>query len=312
MRRAFTLVELLVVIAIIGILIALLLPAVQAAREAARRAQCANHLKQIGLALHNCENTYRILPPLCVNSITSPGTNWSTSALLIPGPYQGKVGFTVFDHLLPFVEQQPLYDGSLGKVHNTVGGKQVVSHVIPTYLCPSARDGSATTGMGATTNGGANGWAVGNYSANYFCFGDPTHKTTEGASRVPAHFPDGMSNVVFFTERYGTCSTSGVANSATTYGNLWSDSNTVWRPVFCINSYAQTPTTDKYEPCLKFQVAPQWLTQCESRRAQSPHTSGIHVCLGDGSVRFLSESMADNVWAMACDPQDGATLPADW
>lgn len=314
-RSGFTLVELLVVIAIIGLLVALLLPAVQAARESARRIQCADHLKQIGLATHACENTYKVLPPLAVNGITAPGTNMSTSALLVDGPYKGLVGFTVFDHLLPFIEQQPLYDASRGKVHNDVGGKQLVACVIPAYICPSAQDGSVGANhMGATTNGGANGWAVGYYCANYFCFGDSTKQTTEGAHRMPAAFPDGLSQIIFFTERYGTCTTSGTANSPTTYGNLWSDSNTVWRPTFCINNYAQTPAamTSPYEPCLKFQVSPKWLTECESRRAQSPHATGIQVCLGDASVRFVAGSVRDTIWAAACDPRDGEAVPSEW
>src|SRR5437764_2297550 len=89
--RAFTLVELLVVIAIIGVLVALLLPAVQTAREAARRMQCANNLKQIGLAFHNYESSFKVLPP----ETMCPGT--------------GAHGPTAFVHILPQIEQSGIY-----------------------------------------------------------------------------------------------------------------------------------------------------------------------------------------------------------
>ena len=100
-RRAFTLVELLVVIAIIGILIALLLPAVQAAREAARRSQCANNLKQIGLALLNYEDAFKTLPPSVVYGC--PGDRTTATAEI---PYH----HTWITRILPFLEQQALYD----------------------------------------------------------------------------------------------------------------------------------------------------------------------------------------------------------
>src|SRR6056297_1989157 len=88
-RHAFTLVELLVVIAIIGVLVGLLLPAVQAAREAARRMSCSNNLKQVGLAIHNYESTYKILPPAW--SDTPDGNGWSMQARILPFIEQGGI-----------------------------------------------------------------------------------------------------------------------------------------------------------------------------------------------------------------------------
>src|SRR5262249_55458612 len=107
---------------------------------------------------------------------------------------------------------------------------------------------------------------------------------------------------------------------------LWSDSNSTWRAVFCVNDIsqeAQTPSataTGLSGPnlvsfgsrCLMFQVQPNWLNTCIPWQAQSPHAGGINVCLGDGSVRFLSAGMSVTTWQNACDPQDGGPLGGDW
>lgn len=304
-RGGFTLVELLVVIAIIGVLVALLLPAVQAAREAARRSQCQNHLKQHGLSLHNFDDSYKQYP-----SMVAPS---SSTALTVQEKFRGAVGFTFFDWLLPYIEQRPLYDGSRMNVNTLIAGTQVYTKVIKVHLCPS--ETSSPKGMGATTNGRADLWSVNNYAGNYFVLGNPDGTTTidcrEGVSRA-AKLIDGTSNTVVFTERYGTCGNSGVANAASTYGNLWSDSNSVWRPVFCINASSKEPTVlaagAAYPPCPKFQVTPHWLRNCDSIRPQSPHPAGIGVCMADGSVKFVTGSIDDAVWYGACNPIDGAPL----
>jgi len=127
----FTLVELLVVIAIIGVLVALLLPAVQAAREAARRSQCSNNLKQIGIALHNYHDTYLAFP---MNY--RPSGNTFTSQYATEGWMRA---------ILPFIEQKPLSDTTTAAASMSLAGNLAASDmVIKTYLCPS--DGSANSG----------------------------------------------------------------------------------------------------------------------------------------------------------------------
>ncbi len=133
-RAGFTLVELLVVIAIIGILIALLLPAVQAAREAARRTQCSNNCKQIGLALHNYHDTHRSFPMAMFISFTDPAA---------PGSVNAQSWGTA---LLPYMEQQPLYDQldhSLAPCQpiGSVANIAVICTPVAGFVCPSAPGG---------------------------------------------------------------------------------------------------------------------------------------------------------------------------
>lgn len=125
-RTGFTLVELLVVIAIIGVLVGLLLPAVQAAREAARRMQCGNNLKQISLGMHNYHDTFNVLPPNFINQ--GPQVHWGWGLMM-----------------LPFIEQRPLYDQINPSLWGAGGGDPVhvpsptngLQATVATYLCPS-------------------------------------------------------------------------------------------------------------------------------------------------------------------------------
>ncbi len=154
-RQGFTLVELLVVIAIIGILVGLLLPAVQSARESARRMQCVNNLKQVGLAAHNFESAYKRFPPgILVKGGSTIVDHWLTPE---PGMHSG-IGHLTF--LLPFLEQKAIYDGistnsNLDVATNGVGADSgserqlknrywwntdswnFVHYKLPMFLCPS-------------------------------------------------------------------------------------------------------------------------------------------------------------------------------
>ncbi|HEV3260467.1 MAG TPA: DUF1559 domain-containing protein [Gemmataceae bacterium] len=313
-RAGFTLVELVVVVAILGVLIALMLPAVQKVRQAADRAYCANNLKQIGLATHLIHDANNVLPPLCAPNSWSPITR--------PGPYKGAVGFTVFDWLLPYLEQDALYNASNRNVNSPAGpppNTEVYAQPVKTYLCPAEPNpaGPNGTGMGSSRNVGQLNWAIGNYSANYQVFGEHDAPTlalrVQGAARIPQSFPNGTSNVILYAERYGTCGTSGNPDAGNTFGSLWSSSDNVWRPVFCINTFQQEPFGSGDHPCLLFQVQPNWITSCDSRRAQSPHPRGINVSVADGSVRFVSEGISARTWALVCHPSYGPPpLGDDW
>jgi prepilin-type N-terminal cleavage/methylation domain-containing protein/prepilin-type processing-associated H-X9-DG protein len=302
-QAGFTLVELLVVIAIIGVLVALLLPAVQAARESARRSQCKNNLKQHALAAHNFHDINKSFPPMVAPS--------SSAAITVPPKLKGPIGFTLFTWLLPYIEQRPIYEESNDNVNTVVSASgRLYQNVIKMHLCPS--ESSSPGGLGATTNGSAHLWAIGNYAGNYYVFGFPTGSSAlicrEGTQRI-ADIVDGTSNVVMLTERYGTCGSLGVANGGNTYGNLWSDSNSVWRPVFCIDAVGKDPTVlasgAPYPPCPKFQTMPHWIDECETIRPQSPHPGGINAAMVDGSVRVIFSSISDAQWSAACDPRDG-------
>jgi len=284
-RLGFTLIELLVVIAIIAILIALLVPAVQKVREAAARTQIINNLKQCALALHSCNDVNRKLPS-------------------IAGPFgSATVARSISIHLLPYVEQGPLYTSILSNNPPTTA-------TIPPFLAPL--DFTATDGQ-----------RIQNFAANVRVFTDegvgkstiarttyvPSAQT--GNAGIPRTFTDGTSNTVVFACRYANSGTAGPGNI-----NNYSQYDAVglmpYVPAFGAGALASSPTS--ITPT-GWQLAPT-LSQVSAagyaQAAQSFGTGGLQIGLGDGSVRSVSPSISSNTWNDAVQPNDGVVLGSDW
>jgi prepilin-type N-terminal cleavage/methylation domain-containing protein len=220
-KYGFTLIELLVVIAIIAILIALLLPAVQQAREAARRTQCKNHLKQLGLAIHNYESTYNKIPSSGIYYNASGAASTSN-----PRPYSAfPVSF--FTAALPYMDQGPIYNQWNFSVHymGVATNTQLATSYIDPFLCPS---------NGNFSKGGARGFGQTDYMPLAYTDIDPTtgnrniaSPTAAGATREAmmgsagrAGFNeavDGTSNCICIFEDAGKVAEAAGANGGTNY-----------------------------------------------------------------------------------------------
>ena len=284
-RSGFTLVELLVVIAIIGILIALLLPAVQMAREAARRSQCSNNLKQLGLALHNYHDTYRCFPSGWCNKGGNDINLWGWSALI-----------------LPYIEQKPLHDQlDVGDIHledlttsllngNSVG---ILSQPISSFRCPSCIGPDQNTNRDRFPFGTGNGRLA---TSNYVGAND-SWRTERGATAGPdeerglfrenskykmAHILDGSSNTIALGERNWQVRTDA--------GNAYTRGAAV---VFGIRRRNdQTHRADQVAcgcPGINHDV-----DSTGTRKRQgfaSDHPGGAQFAFADGSVRFISETI---------------------
>lgn len=313
--RGFTLVELLVVIAIIGVLIALLLPAVQSAREAARRAQCTNNMKQLGLALHNYHDTFQVFPPGNFHyDATDPDTmpadrNWIETSLCSICPW-GSFGWPAF--ILPFMEQQNIYDTidwatpayteflsdrygtELNKAPTTefAVNRTAANSTPPTFNCPSsvglARP--AREQKDYSMNGGINS----NMERNRFKPpntpgpGTLSPDTRSGmgyylSAIKLAHVLDGTSNTFFLLEK---C-------HASSFG--WCLENQGCNPFFFVSHQSQGYT------CAKYGVirTPPNTRMIDGRAAFSRHPGGVNVTLVDASVRFISETIDYAVYEAA-------------
>ncbi len=317
--RGFTLVELLVVIAIIGVLVGLLLPAVQAAREAARRMQCSNNLKQIGLAMHNYSDVHKTFPyghRLEVGGDSQRRDNW-------------------FQRLLPFVEQQAYYD-LYDNAHITISPfaaeyihrlpESIAGIAVPGFMCPSDPAGPARGG------GGSDNGFQGNYAV---CAGggtpispviDPTvvlnlNMITEdpggmfGRQRARGFRDclDGTSNTLLASE--------GIIRGSR--GGSWGGLGGYWGGAphgsfgFSTGEAPNTTVPDRVYSCKNandlYRKAP-----CENGHAdglpgrwnfaRSYHPGGVLAALCDGSVRFVSESVDRNTWRNLGNRADGGVL----
>ena len=318
----FTLIELLVVIAIIAVLIALLLPAVQQAREAARRSQCKNNLKQLGLALHNYADTHGCFPMGCLFGDTGASCpNVSNRA-------------TWLCYLLPFMDQAPLYQQmNFSGLHGSASWDPNNTYrvIIPAFRCPSDPTKTSTqyptyaptnyvACIGNTTrlygSGGATASAGGNYGSYIVSNGTwarvVLNNSLENAvfsSNSSCKFKsitDGTSNTMAISEclvgvPVGTSSSDVnpcASPSATLMarGYSWRYGNTSTWP-YCTILPPNSPVQD----CDRFEVYVNTV-------ARSQHVGGVHVTMADGSVHFISNNINLATWHNLGEKQDGNVL----
>ncbi|HWL10478.1 MAG TPA: DUF1559 domain-containing protein [Planctomicrobium sp.] len=317
-RTGFTLIELLVVIAIIAILVALLLPAVQQAREAARRSNCKNNIKQIGLALHNYHDTHNVFPPGLVGDRLGASTSGS-----------GVVRMSWVPFLFPFLEQGPLYDHFVPYMNGTLGTGSSsnawprTETRISALLCPSDPEGSKSSGLNSSGVWGARGFS--NYAGCQGSAGTNVQSPANNASGRNLNgmfysmssirmrdLTDGTTNTLMLGEirlLRDLESTPSSDLNADAHGMYWNMSGpNAW---FSSRRSPNTPDSDRLYtcrnepsvgmPCIR---NPNTTTNAYMH-VRSTHAGGAHVGLADGSVRFVSNSVDRQLFTSLGDRADG-------
>jgi prepilin-type N-terminal cleavage/methylation domain-containing protein/prepilin-type processing-associated H-X9-DG protein len=308
LRRGFTLIELLVVIAIIAVLVALLLPAVQAAREAARRIQCANNLKQVGIALHNFHTANNALP----TSEKDPVRYWGAQ-------------------LLPYIEQTSLFNSYNFQVDWKEGGNSTAVQLhMNIMLCPSTPDGPRLNMMFPAKPAGSWGSSVADYGAVTGVDDGLWDVPGLMQSAKPANFDgvfqgnvakgrrnlseviDGTSNTIMVVESAGRpkiyrSGRTAVPESGTKSNNSvlvcgWSEGN-----VFSLRGFDQGKTWTS----LAVNRGRCGVNCSNMYGIYGFHPGGANVVMADGSTRFLKESVAMEVIAALATRANGEIVSGD-
>ncbi|WP_165068147.1 DUF1559 family PulG-like putative transporter [Paludisphaera rhizosphaerae] len=328
--RAFTLIELLVVIAIIAVLIALLLPAVQAAREAARRAQCTNNLKQMGLAFHNYMSAVGALPPPKIYS-------GSCSYGLNPNGFV--LNTTAFSLILPYFEQTTLSNAynymqasnntNFGGVNTVVVGSEVVNTtvvgaMVSSFWCPSDVEPDAPNDA-STGSYHRNLTRRSNYLLNctvytdYYCPGSGSKVYAANSSQMGPFYNDTSASIAAMTD--GTSNTmlagesvNGYSKYSSAYGPYWgSGTHTAVHgridPPSSTSAISFLPNAGSgylYPAATEFQKKAPYAWVFSSK-----HSGGVNMLMGDGSVRFIKNSISVYTWWSVATMAGGEIVSAD-